>query len=78
MGFRRTTVALDEELYRQVKRRAVDLDRPIREIVQEALRLFCQGRVTAAPGRHRMPRFGAFRSRIKGSLSRSEIYRDRL
>ena len=78
MGFHRTTVVLDEELYRQVKRRAVDLDRPIQEIVQEALRRFCQGRSTAVSVRRRMPRFGAYRSRIKGSLSRSEIYRDRL
>jgi len=76
MGFRRTTVALDEELYRQVKRRAVDLDRPIREIVQEALRLFCQGR-PAAPARRKMPNFGAYRFRVKGGLNRSEIYRDR-
>lgn len=77
MGLRRTTVALDEELYRQVKRRAVDLDRPIREIVQEALRRFCQGRSSATSAQHRMPHFGAYRSRIKGGLSRSEIYRDR-
>jgi len=77
MGFRRTTVALDEELYRQVKRKAIDLDRPIREIVQEALRLFCQGQ-QAASTHNKMPRFGAYRSRIKGSLSRAEIYRDRL
>lgn len=77
MGFRRTTVALDEELYRQVKRRAVDLDRPIREIVQEALRRFCQERPSVSE-KKRMPRFGAYRSQIKGSLSRSEIYRDHL
>ena len=76
MGFRRTTVVLDEELYRQVKRRAVDLDRPIREIVQEALRLFCQGRA-AVPPRGRLPNFGAYRFHVKGRLTRSEIYRDR-
>ena len=77
MGFRRTTVALEEGLYRQIKRRAVDLDRPIREIVQEALRLFCQGR-TAVPTHKKMPNFGAYRFRLKGSLDRSEIYRGRV
>lgn len=76
MGFRRTTIVLDEELYRQVKRRAIDLDRPIREIVQEALQLFCRGRPTIS-ARRRMPNFGAYRFRVKGSLNRSEIYRDR-
>lgn len=77
MGFRRTTIALDERLYRQVKRTAVDQDKTIREIVREALELFCQGRL-AARQHPRMPRFGAYRFRIKGSLRRADIYEDRV
>lgn len=76
MSIRRTTVALDEGIYRQVKQAALTQDRSIREIVQEALRLFCEGRFL--PSRvARRPRFGAYRFRIKGALRRADIYEDR-
>lgn len=75
MGFHRTTVVLDERLYRQVKQTAFQQDKTIREVVQQALEWFCQGRL-GSRARARMPRFGAYRSRVKGSLSRSSIYED--
>lgn len=77
MGFHRTTVVLDERLYRQVKQTALQQDKTIREVMEQALAWFCQGRL---PGRisGKMPRFGAYRFRLKGGVSRSEIYEDRL
>ena len=77
MGFHRTTVVLDERLYRQVKQTALQQDRTIREVVQQALEWFCQGRL-AGRSQARMPRFGAYRSRIKGDISRSSIYEERI
>ena len=77
MGFRRTTVVLEEGLYRQVKQLAVDQDKTLREVIQKALQMFCQGRLFARR-RIRMPRFGAYRFRVKGSLRRADIYEDRV
>lgn len=77
MSVRRTTIALDENLYRQVKRMAVDLGRPMRELVQEAIRLFCEGRLFQQKPQ-RMPHFGAFRCKIRGGLRRADIYEDRV
>ncbi len=77
MSLRRTTVALEDGLYRQVKRMAVDLGRPMRELIQEALRLFCEGRLLGRRPQ-RMPHFGAFRCKIRGGLRRADIYEDRV
>lgn len=77
MGFHRTTVVLDERLYRQVKQTALQEDRTIREVVQQALEWFCQGRMPARSGR-KMPRFGAYPSRVIGDISRSSIYEERI
>lgn len=77
MGIRRTTIALDERLYRQVKQTALLQDLSIKDVVQEALRLFCSGRLaTSRPARR--PRFGAYRFGITGSLRRVDIYSDRV
>ena len=77
MKLRRTTVVLEDGLYRQVKQTAVLNDRSIRDVVQEALRLFCAGRL--AVGRSvRRPRFGTHRLGIRGSLRRVDLYGERV
>ncbi len=68
----RTTVMLDEELYRVVKRSAVDRGRPMRLLVEEALRRYLG---LGAPAAHAVPpRFGVYRARVKGTCSRRDIY----
>jgi len=47
MENRRTTVVLDELLYRQAKRAAVDQDKSLKEIIEEALRIFLRGGAAA-------------------------------
>ena len=68
----RTTVMLDEELYRAVKRKAIDRGRPMRLLVEEALRTYL-GLVVKRP-KAQQPRFGVYRARVRGSLSRQAIY----
>lgn len=75
MGDRRTTVVLDENLYRQAKRVAVEQDRSLKEIIEEALRDFLrrgQQRRRRAAG----PRFGVYRGKALTDLSREILYRD--
>ena len=62
MENRRTTVVLDELLYREAKRAAVEQDKSLKEIIEEALRIFLRG------GQQRMrkgagPRFGVYSGR---------------
>lgn len=75
MQNRRTTVVLDETLYRQAKRMAVEQDKSLKEILEEALRTFLRGglqRMENAPG----PRFGVYPSKARTDLRRETIYRD--
>jgi len=63
---------LDDELYREVKRKAVDRGRPMRTLVEEALRRY----LGLSPNRAKSsrPKFGVYRVAVKGSLSRQDIY----
>ncbi len=73
---RRTTVMLDDALYRAVKREAVDRGRPMRMLVEEALR-----RYVGWPGertRITRQRFHVFQARVLGSLRRADIYGEHL
>ena len=68
----RTTVLMDEELYRAVKRSAVDHGRPMRTLVEEALRRYLGLQGHRA---HKTPlRFGIYPARVKGTCSRQELY----
>ena len=71
----RTTFMLDEELYRQVKRKAVDRGKPMRMLVEEALRMYLG--LAARRPMGRKPSFGVYRFRVKGDLRRKTIYADR-
>ena len=72
---RRTTLVLDEELYRAVKRKAVDRGRPVRALLEEALRMYLG--LSKKPG-VRSPAFEEYLSRVAGPLRRSDIYGGRL
>ena len=72
----RTTLILDEEVYRAVKRKAVDRGRPMRALVEEALRAYLG--LGAAPKRGRAPRFGVYKMNVIGSLRREDIYEEHL
>ena len=73
---RRTTFVLDEELYRAVKRKAVDRGRPMRVLVEEAIRAYLG--LTPKRPISKIPKFGVYRTRIIGSLRRADIYDDYL
>jgi predicted transcriptional regulator len=72
---KRTTVNLKPEIYRRLKRMAVDRDQPLQEIVNDAL-----DRHLRATAREKAmsARFPSFRmGKTKGRLTREEIYQDR-
>ena len=71
---RRTTVMLDDALYREVKRKAVDRGRPMRILVEEALRTYLGLR--AEPKRGTAPKFGVYKAKVIGALRREDIYKD--
>ena len=73
---RRTTMALDDELYRRIKREAVDRGRPMRRLVEEALRAYLGAPLRG--GQVPVPKFGVYQARVRGSLSRREIYDEHL
>lgn len=76
MTHRRTTFMLDEELYRAVKRKAIDRGRPMRILVEEALRAYL-GKIKPSSEKSR-PKFGVFPSSVRGSLRREDIYKEYL
>lgn len=72
----RTTIMLDTELYRAVKRKAVDEGQPMRRVVEEALKAYL-----GAKRQHvktQRLKFGVYRARVRGTLSRRELYEDYL
>lgn len=72
---KRTTINLKPETYRRLKRVAVDRDRTLQEIVNEALERHLR---TVGKERKEAPRFPTFRmGGVKGRLTREEIYQDR-
>lgn len=68
----RTTLVLDDELHRQLKRTAVDRRRPMRALVEEAIRVYLG--LGRKPKQGKVPKFGVYPSHVIGSLSRQEIY----
>lgn len=68
----RTTIMLDTELYRAVKRKAIDEGQPMRRLVEQALKAYL-----GAKSEHvKTPRlkFGVYRANVRGSLRREELY----
>jgi metal-responsive CopG/Arc/MetJ family transcriptional regulator len=72
----RTTVMLQDELYREVKRKAIDRGRPMRVLVEEAIRAYLG--LAQRLGRGKPPKFGVYNARVIGSLRRADIYKEHL
>ena len=70
----RTTIDLDDALYRVARKVAIDHDKTFKQVVQEALQRYViqGGSAIRKPRRDAMPR--AYPARIRGALSRREIY----
>ncbi|MBI4597466.1 MAG: hypothetical protein HY737_03595 [Candidatus Omnitrophica bacterium] len=68
----RTTLVLDDELHRQLKRTAVDRRRPMRVLVADAIRAYYGFGLKPKPSP--TPKFGVYRFKVKGNLSRKDIY----
>jgi len=75
MENRRTTIVLEKELYRQAKRVALEQDKTLKEVVEQALRAYLRGDQVGAQ-RSRGGRFGVYSGKVRGSLRRESIYRD--
>lgn len=72
---KRTTVNLKPEIYKRLKRVAVDREQTLQQIVNEALENHLR---TTQKGRTRSIRFQTFHiGKVKGRLTREEIYQDR-
>ena len=71
----RTTIVLEKELYRQIKRLALDQDMTLKEIIETAIRAYLRGDHERAQ-RSRGGRFGVYTGKVRGSLRRENIYRD--
>ena len=71
----RTTIVLEKELCRQVKRLALEQDKTLKEIIEEALRAYLRG--GHEPGQKgRRGRFGVYTGKVRSSLRRENLYRD--
>lgn len=72
---KRTTVNLKPDVYRRLKRAAVDRDQTLQEMVNEALERYLKER---GEERQEGLSFRTFRlGRVRGRLTREEIYQDR-
>ncbi len=71
----RTTIVLEKELYRQAKRLALEQDKTLKDIVEQALRAYLRGDQQRGQ-KHRAGRFGVYAGKVRGSLRRENLYRD--
>jgi predicted transcriptional regulator len=71
----RTTIVLEKELYRQAKRLALEQDKTLKEIIEQALRSYLRGDQQRGQG-SRGGRFGIYAGKVRGGLRRENIYRD--
>lgn len=70
----RTTIVLEKELYRQVKRLALEQDKTLKEIVELALRAYLRG--DDQRQNNKTARFGVYAGKARRSLRREDIYQD--
>ncbi len=69
----RTTVILDEELYRNAKKTAVDQRQSFTQLLEAALRGYLSKPLMISP-KKKPVKFGVYRVKIKGDLRRETIY----
>lgn len=77
MKTRRTTLILEEGLYKQTKRLAVDQDKHFKDVVRDALQAYVVGgggRLTAGS----LPPFRTWKLGVREPLRRRDIYEERL
>lgn len=75
MKTRRTTLVLDEDLYRQVKRLAVDRDTRLKDVVREALVTYLAGGAAPKPA---APRHRTWRGGLRRPFDRGDLYEEYL
>ena len=71
---RRTTVILDEQLYRNAKKTAVDQGQSFKQLLETALRNYLSKPLIISPAKKKLPKFGVYRFKVKGDLRRETIY----
>jgi hypothetical protein len=71
----RTTIVLEKELYRQAKRLALEQEKTLKEVIEEALRSYLRGDQQRRRGSGG-GRFRVYAGRSRGTLRRENIYRD--
>jgi len=75
MESRRTTIVIEKELYRQAKRVAVEQDKTLKQVMEDALRAFLRGD-HQGKRKSRSGRFGIYPAKTRGSLRREALYKD--
>ena len=71
---RRTTVVLDEELYRRAKKTAVDQRQSFKRLLESALVSYLSKPLIISPKKKKSPKFGVYRATVRGSLRREDLY----
>lgn len=72
----KTTLRLDETLIKEAKRKALEQDKTLREVVDEALRGLLKKKVKVR--KVSIEELTSYPLKVKGSLKRTIIYRDYL
>ena len=77
MLIQRTTLKLDQEVYKLAKKRAIDKEINFQELVNKALKRYLQVEKEETAGKKKF-RFGSFDlGGLKGKLDRGSIYEQR-
>jgi hypothetical protein len=71
----RTTIVLERELYLEAKRLALEQDKTLKEIVEQALRAYLRGDQQRGQ-KSKEREFGIYAGKVRGSLRRENISRD--
>ena len=69
----RTTVMLEEELYRRAKKTAIDQRQSFKQLVETALLKYLS-RPLLIVSKKKSPKFRVYRFKMKGDLRRETIY----
>lgn len=70
----RTTISLDENIYKEARKKAIDEQVAFARIVNEALKAYLQGKMMVSP-EPLMLRIKVYSmGRVKGNLSRTDLY----
>lgn len=76
MNWARTTLKIDENTLKQAKRKALEEDKTLQEIINEALKSYLKSPFTAR--KVTIQELTAYPIKIKGDITRASIYEDYL